>query len=105
MAADTDILRHVIGRSQLAGEESRGSGLTGTKALMMAVLEDAIHDYRTATGRQRIEVDAWVRSEDRDVFSFVVICETLGLEPAAVRRALARPVGEAAARRARARHG
>ncbi len=86
MDVDTDILSQVIA---LGGGEPRRAEYTGTKALMLAVLEDAIHDYRSAIGRQQIEAEEWVRSDRRDVFSFIVICEMLGLEPAAVRRALA----------------
>ena len=105
--ADPDILRQVMARVAVAGGEPRCGELTGTKALMVAVLEDAIHDYCTAIGRQRVEVEGWVHSDGRDLFSFVVICETLGLEPAAVRRALAQPATHAALaqRRRRARHG
>jgi len=107
MDADSDILRLVFARGALGGGESRRGEMTGTKALMMAVLEDAIHDYRTAIGRQRTDVETWVHSDDRDVFSFIVICETLGFEPAAVRRALERLEDQVAfpARRVRARHG
>ena len=89
MDGDSDVLSEVIGLVALGGGEPRRGAHTGTKALMMAVLEDAIRDYRGGTGRQRIEAEEWVRSDQRGVFSFVVICETLGLEPVAVRRALA----------------
>ncbi len=91
MDGETDILREVRALGALGGGEPRRGEYTGTKALMMAVLEDGIRDYRTAIGRPRIEAEGWVRSEHRGVFSFIVICETLGLEPAAVRRALGQP--------------
>jgi hypothetical protein len=85
-----DILQEIIGHGLLAGGEPCRGEYTGIKALMLAVLEEGIRDYREATGRQSLEATEWVRSDRRDVFSFVVICETLGLEPTAVRAALAR---------------
>jgi hypothetical protein len=73
----------------LAGGEPRQAELSGTKALMLAVLEDGIRSY---LGNARIaadEADLWVRSERRrSPFSFVVVCETLNLNPDAVRRVL-----------------
>lgn|SRR5512135_1159790 len=107
MDAEADILRQVMARASVGGGEPRCGELTGPKALMMAVLEEAVHDYRTAIGRQRVEAEDWLHSEGRDLFSFVVICETLGLEPAAVRRALTQAAGDAAlsTRRLRARQG
>ena len=90
MDGDTENLRQVIGQGSLGGGEPRRGEYTGTKALMIAVLEDGIRDYCSASGRPRIEAEEWVRSNRRDAFSFVVICETLGLEPGAVRQALVR---------------
>ena len=88
MDADDDILlRHVIG---LGGGEPRCSEYTGTKALMIAVLEGGIRDYCGAAGRRSTEAEHWVRSNRRGAFSFAVVCETLGLEPTAVRQALVR---------------
>ena len=84
---------HDVNRFQqhiLAGGESRGPEFTGTKALMMAVLEGGIDYYCCAVGRQRADAEVWVRSNRRDAFSFMVICETLALEPTAVRQALLR---------------
>jgi len=73
----------------LAGGEPRQGELSGTKALMLAVLEDGIRSY---LGNARVaadEADLWVRSERRrSPFSFVVVCETLNLNPDAVRRVL-----------------
>lgn len=73
----------------LAGGEPRQGEFSGTKALMLAVLEDGIRSY---LGNARIaadEADLWVRSERRrSPFSFVVVCETLNLNPDAVRRVL-----------------
>ena len=68
----------------------------GPRALMLAVLEDAIrcieegrrrrHFY---TRRLAAEAEAWVRCEQRDwPFSFVIICEVLGFDVDAVRARL-----------------
>lgn len=77
--------------SSLGGGESHGSQYTGTKALMLAILEDAIRNYLSSAGRLRTEADFWVtNARHRSPFSFNVICETLGLEPQAVRTALKR---------------
>ncbi len=76
----------------LGGGESRSSeGSTGTKALMLAVLEDGINSYFTGKGRARTEAEHWISTPRRhSPFSFAVVCETLGLEPQAVRAALRR---------------
>jgi hypothetical protein len=87
MAYEDAILGELIG---LGGGEPRQSEYNGTKALMMAVFEGGIHDYCRAVGHRYTQAECWVRSRHRGVFSFVVVCETLGLEPSAVRQALVR---------------
>src|SRR2546428_2040316 len=76
----------------LGGGEARASQeYTGTKALMLAVLEDGINSYLHGKGRVRAEAEHWVMTVRRhSPFSFAVVCETLGLEPQAVRAALRR---------------
>jgi len=75
----------------VGGGEARTAPYTGTKALMLAVLEDAIRAYLSHEPRARMEAEQWVLSRQRrSVFSFAVVCETLGLEPKAVRAALRR---------------
>jgi len=76
----------------LGGGESRAAhGCTGTKALMLAVLEDGINSYFNGKGRTRAEAEHWIATtRRRSPFSFAVVCETLGLEPQAVRGALSR---------------
>jgi hypothetical protein len=60
-------------------------------ALMLAVLEDGIRSYLSPIERTRMEAEAWIESKRQDLlFSFHVVCQTLGLEPNAVRRALRR---------------
>jgi len=73
----------------LAGGELRAAPYSGTKALMLAVLEDAIRTYLNR--QDGGEAELWIFGRQRrSVFSFVVVCETLGLEPNAVRAALRR---------------
>jgi hypothetical protein len=73
----------------LSGGESRGTEYTGTKALMLAVLEDGIRSYLSPVGRIRSEAEYWVTAKkQRSPFSFTVVCDTLGLEAEAVREAL-----------------
>ena len=75
----------------VAGGESRTSQYSGTKALMLAVLEDGIRSYLSPVGRLRSEAEYWVTAKkQRSPFSFSVVCETLGLEAQAVREALER---------------
>ncbi len=82
---DLDILR----LATLGGGDSRSSQFTGTKALMLAVLEDAIRSYLGSPRVPAQEAEWWIRSSRRQSpFSFVVVCETLGLDPAAVRKTL-----------------
>jgi len=77
--------------STLGGGEARGTDYTGTKALMLAVLEDGVRAYLGATPRLRAEAELWVTSPLRRwVFSFDIVCETLGLEPDSVRTVLLR---------------
>jgi hypothetical protein len=84
---DLELLR----LASLGGGESRSAQYTGTKALMLAILEDGIRSYLSPMGRIRSEAEYWVRSaRQTSPFSFTVVCETLGLEPDAVRVALER---------------
>jgi hypothetical protein len=84
---DLDLLR----LQPVTGGEPRSGQLTGTKALMLAVLEDGIRSY---LGNSRIisqDADYWIHSHRRQSpFSFVVVCEMLGLDPEAVRKTLRR---------------
>ena len=75
----------------LGGGEPRHSALSGIKGLLLAVLEDGIRSYLSPVKEVRAEAEYWVTSgRARSPFCFVVICETLGLEPSAVRQALER---------------
>ena len=84
---DLDLIR----LTSLGGGESRSAQYTGTKALMLAILEDGIRSYLSPVSRIRSEAEYWVTAgRQRSPFSFIVVCETLGLEPEAVRTALER---------------
>ncbi len=60
----------------------------GIRRLFFAVLTDALNVYRRGK-REFAEVEEWLRNdrEDRGPFSFVSICEALGLEPSRVGKA------------------
>jgi hypothetical protein len=89
MTVDFDHFRQLIALGSLRGGEPRESEYTGTKALMLAVLEDGIRNGCGRAGPLRTEAEDWIHSNERWPFSILVICETLGLQPDAVRRALA----------------
>ena len=62
--------------------------------LMLAVLEDAAHTYRETSASpgavSRDEVDEWFASNALDwPFSFVNVCQALGLDPDNVRTRVA----------------
>jgi hypothetical protein len=55
---------------------------TGPKALMFAVLEEAVRSYFSRNVRVREEAERWFNlRRARTLFSFTVVCETLDLEP------------------------
>jgi hypothetical protein len=56
---------------------------------MLAVLEDAIHSLNASQRLVRVQAEHWFVSREHGyVFSFAVICETLDLDPSAVRRSV-----------------
>jgi hypothetical protein len=74
-----------------ASRNSAPEAVSGIRNLMIAVLEDAVRGYVAGDARERSEVEVWIRNRERRFpFSFTVICDTLGLEPDAVRQALRR---------------
>jgi hypothetical protein len=75
-------------RSSIGGGVSTVSEHTGTKALMLAILEDGLRALLDANNRVSEEAARWMSSRrDTWVFSFITVCHTLGLDPDAVRRA------------------
>jgi len=84
---DLDLLR----LNSVTGGEPRSGQLTGTKALMLAVLEDGIRSYLGGSKIIAQDAEYWIYSHRRQSpFSFVVVCEMLGLDPDAVRKTLKR---------------
>lgn len=75
----------------LGAGEPRASQYTGVKALMLAVLEEAIRNYLGADMRLRRDAAYWIACPGHaSPFAFATVCETLRLEPGAVRNALYR---------------
>jgi hypothetical protein len=74
----------------------RDSYISGEKALMLAVLEDGIRCFqehlRNPRSNPRLlsrEAEDWIRAVDYDwPFSFNNVCETLSIDPSALRAAL-----------------
>jgi hypothetical protein len=86
---DLDLVLSGIG--SFGGGEPAGGPCTGIKALMLAVLDNGIASYLSSAPRIRAEAEYWISASGRrSPFSFTVVCETLRLEPDAVRAALRR---------------
>ena len=74
----------------------RSEYLKPETALIAAVLEDAIHDYRKYrgardhSGKERFrEAEEWLMHDGNGwIFSFANVCDFLGLDPEYVRRGL-----------------
>ena len=76
---------------------TRGKGCAeGERRLMLAVLEDAVECFqkyfgiKETRGRQLCsDAEDWIVSDDRSwLFSFVNVCEVLGLQPDFIRQGL-----------------
>jgi hypothetical protein len=86
---DFDPEHDVIPWVSIGADAARTGAHTGLKALMLAVLENGIAAYLAAPGRRRDEAEAWITAgRHHSPFAFAVVCETLGLEPGAVRATL-----------------
>jgi hypothetical protein len=80
----------------------RSEHLEPEKALLVAILEDAVyecHKYRRARdpqGKERFHVaERWILDDsDNWIFAFRNVCELLGLDPAYVRRGLRESIGK-----------
>jgi len=92
----------------------RSEHLEPEKVLLVALLEDAIHDYRKyRRTRDRVrkerfrEAEEWIIGSCNDwIFSFNNVCELLGLHPDYVRRGVIESVNETAKEgKSRSRHG
>lgn len=88
--SEEDVL-DFLGNDSVVGGEARTGQLTGARALMLAVFEDGIRSYLGGGRLAAAEAEAWLRSERRTTpFAFVVLCETFGLDPDAVRQTVRR---------------
>jgi hypothetical protein len=84
-------LPSLLSLTPLCGGEARVGQPTGIKALMLAVLEDGIRSFMSNLPQVRMEAEFWILSpRRRSPFAFNVVCETLGLDPAAARSAILR---------------
>src|SRR5262245_56231062 len=71
---------------------------SGPRALMLAVLEDALRCIERGRRRRTFyarrlaaDAEAWLRSESRDwPFAFLNVCDVLGFQPDAVRNCFSR---------------
>lgn len=86
-----DVGAELLVLPQLSAGGSRRCDWAGTEALMLAVLQDGIRTFLSRRLAERAEAEYWVHSQaGRSPFSFIVVCQTLGLDPSAVRTALLR---------------
>src|SRR5258706_9135231 len=96
MEDENDAEAAIILPVQLADMQFHGSEVQAEKRLQVAVLADAVATHARAasdmTPRGRAlfaEVDEWFASDiAAGPFSFVAICDSLGMEPGYVRRGL-----------------
>jgi hypothetical protein len=88
----------VMAMCGVGGGERRSAPLLGVKALMLAMLEDAVRAYLGNEPRDSADAEEWIGSRRRWLFAFPTVCETLGLEPEAARAALRRMRGDERAR-------
>ena len=73
--------------SNAFGGERTAMPFRGVRALMTAVLEEALQSYLGQSPVLRREAECWILSDRQWTFSFVFVCESLGLDPGAVRAA------------------
>ena len=75
----------------------RGTAMTDpVRRLMVAMLVDAIRCFQNKLGKRQLvkrqelaEVQSWIFSDkDNGFFSFGAVCEALGIDPKAIRKAL-----------------
>ena len=83
----------------IGGGAPRSVPYLGVKALMLAMLEDAVRAHLGNQPRDSTDAEEWMDSQRRWLFAFPTVCETLGLEPEAARAALRRMRATERARR------
>ena len=93
---ETELAPDGILPEQLGGRPFGGARIQPEKRLQVAVLADAVLTFHRWAGvehprarRLFADVDAWFASDDANgPFTFVTICDSLGFDPAYVRRGL-----------------
>jgi hypothetical protein len=89
--ADEEGFIDLLQSGRISGGTPQSGEYEGSKALMLAVLEDAIRCFLGSQRLLRQEAEVWMSMRRQNwPFSFQAICEVLALEPSAVRRALVR---------------
>lgn len=86
----------VVLPAQMTGGARIDGDTSGARALMLAILEDAMLCIERGRGRRHprtrqlaAEAETWVRSDCREwLFSFASICDVLGFDPDALRARL-----------------
>ncbi len=80
----------VLGGGEPPEPASRSTNIAGVRALMLAVFEDGLRSFFSRSKLLAAEAEHWVFSPSRQSpFSFLVLCDVLGLDPDALRRKLA----------------
>ncbi|TMA34438.1 MAG: hypothetical protein E6J79_16635 [Deltaproteobacteria bacterium] len=82
--------------AQLGDRPLGGARIQPEKRLQVAVLTDAVATFRRLDGienpqarRLFAEAEAWFASDEADgPFTFVTVCDSLGLDPSYIRRGL-----------------
>jgi len=93
---DAELAPDGILPAQLGDRPFGGARIQPEKRLQVAVLADAILTFHQKAGVERprarrlfAEVDAWFASDDADgPFTFITICDSLGFDPAYIRRGI-----------------
>jgi len=88
--AEEDLNLDLLSSAAIGDATPEPPFMAGTRSLMLAVLEDAVRCFLDGGKYVSEEARNWIYSNRRSwPFAFVVVCETLRLEPSAVRRMLA----------------
>ncbi len=93
---DIELAPESILPAQLLEWQRGGARIQPEKRLQVAVLADALLEFQRWAGNERTrgrrlfrEVETWFASDDADApFTFIVICDSLMLDPGYIRRGL-----------------
>lgn len=77
--------RGVYTEELVVSGESPTANSIPERRLLLSVLAQAIHDTRgQAPPGIRAEATMWIQSRETRLFSFIWVCETLGLDPPSI---------------------